>query len=259
MFISWGDFMFIDTHCHLSKEDYDDIDLVLFENAANGVDKIIISGCTKETLLESLEFSECYSTVFVTLGYHPSEASIITKEDLKFLEEIIHHDKVVGIGEIGLDYHYGKEDKEKQKNLFREQMRIALKNNLPVVIHSRDATQDTIEILKEFPGVVGDIHCFSGSVETARIYISMGYKIGIGGVLTFKNSNLSQVVEKIGLKNILLETDAPYLAPEPFRGKKNSSKYISYIAKKLSEIFDVSLNEVGKITVDNTIQLFDLK
>ncbi len=259
MFISWGDFMFIDTHCHLSKEDYDDIDLVLFENAANGVDKIIISGCTKETLLESLEFSECYSTVFVTLGYHPSEASIITKEDLKFLEEIIHHDKVVGIGEIGLDYHYGKEDKEKQKNLFREQMRIALKNNLPVVIHSRDATQDTIEILKEFPGVVGDIHCFSGSVETARIYISMGYKIGIGGVLTFKNSNLSQVVEKIGLKNILLETDAPYLAPEPFRGKKNSSKYISYIAKKLSEIFDVSLNEVGKITVDNAIQLFDLK
>lgn len=259
MFISWGDFMFIDTHCHLSKEDYDDIDLVLFENAANGVDKIIISGCTKETLLESLEFSECYSTVFVTLGYHPSEASIITKEDLKFLEEIIHHDKVVGIGEIGLDYHYGKEDKEKQKTLFREQMRIALKNNLPVVIHSRDATQDTIEILKEFPGVVGDIHCFSGSVETARIYISMGYKIGIGGVLTFKNSNLSQVVEKIGLKNILLETDAPYLAPEPFRGKKNSSKYISYIAKKLSEIFDVSLNEVGKITVDNTIQLFDLK
>jgi len=259
MFISWGDFMFIDTHCHLSKEDYDDIDLVLFENAANGVDKIIISGCTKKTLLESLEFSERYSTVFVTLGYHPSEASIITKEDLKFLEEIIHHDKVVGIGEIGLDYHYGKEDKEKQKNLFREQMRIALKNNLPVVIHSRDATQDTIEILKEFPGVVGDIHCFSGSVETARIYISMGYKIGIGGVLTFKNSNLSQVVEKIGLKNILLETDAPYLAPEPFRGKKNSSKYISYIAKKLSEIFDISLDEVGKITVDNTIQLFDLK
>ena len=138
-------------------------------------------------------------------------------------------------------------------------MEMALRNKLPVVIHSRDATQDTIEILKEFPEVVGDIHCFSGSVETALIYISMGYKIGIGGVLTFKNSNLPTIVKKIGLENILLETDAPYLTPEPFRGKKNSSKYIPIIAKKLADIFQISLDEVGKTTSFNSIHLFDLR
>ena len=251
--------MFIDTHCHLSKDDYDDIGLVLSENADSGVDRIVISGCTKETIMESLDFSRIYPNVFVTIGYHPSEASIITDDDLKKLEEDIHNDKVVGIGEIGLDYHYGKEDIEKQKSLFRKQMAIALKNKLPVVIHSRDATYDTIEILKEFPDVVGDIHCFSGSIETAFIYISMGYKIGIGGVLTFKNSNLYKIVEKIGLENILLETDSPYLTPEPFRGKKNSSKYIPLIAKKMSEILSTSLEEVGKVTSSNAIDLFDLK
>ena len=148
---------------------------------------------------------------------------------------------------------------KEQKSLFRKQMEMALRNKLPVVIHSRDATQDTIEILKEFPEVVGEIHCFSGSVETALIYISMGYKIGIGGVLTFKNSNLPTIVKKIGLENILLETDAPYLTPEPFRGKKNSSKYIPIIAKKLADIFQISLDEVGKTTSFNSIHLFDLR
>ena len=251
--------MFIDTHCHLSSDDYDDIDLVLSENADNGIDKIIISGCTKESIVESLKLSKSYKNVFVTIGYHPSEASIVTDADLKKLEEDIHNSKVVGIGEIGLDYHYGKKNMKEQKSLFRKQMEMALRNKLPVVIHSRDATQDTIEILKEFPEVVGDIHCFSGSVETALIYISMGYKIGIGGVLTFKNSNLPTIVKKIGLENILLETDAPYLTPEPFRRKKNSSKYIPIIAKKLADIFQISLDEVGKTTSFNSIHLFDLR
>lgn len=250
--------MFIDTHCHLSKEDYDDIDAIVSENSKNGVDKIIISGCTRKTILESLALSKMYPNVFVTIGYHPSEATITSDDDLIFLEREIHNQKVVGIGEIGLDYHYGKENIEEQKTLFRKQMNIALKNNLPVVIHSRDATQDTIAILKEFPNVVGDIHCFSGSVETALIYISMGYKVGIGGVLTFKNSNLSNVVSKIGLENILLETDAPYLTPEPFRGKKNSSKYISFVAERIADILEIPIDEVGKITTDNACSLFDL-
>ena len=250
--------MFIDTHCHLSNEDYDDIDLVIKENRENSIDKIIISGCTRETIIESLELAKKYDDIFVTIGYHPSEVSITTDEDLKLLEEQIQYKKVVGIGEIGLDYHYGKEDILEQKELFIKQMRLAEKYNLPVVIHSRDATDDTINILKMFPKVRGDIHCFSGSLEVAKIYISMGYMLGIGGVLTFKNSNLYKVIQEIGLNNILLETDSPYLTPEPYRGKKNSSKYIPLIAKKISEILDVDISKVSCITLKNTCALFDL-
>ena len=252
--------MYIDTHCHLSIEDYDDIDLVIKENRKNKIDKIIISGCTEETIIESIDIANKYDDVFLTIGYHPSEAQITSDSDLNLLKNQIKScDKVVGIGEIGLDYHYGKEDIELQKELFRKQMKLAEELNLPVVIHSRDATEDTINILKEFPQVIGDIHCFSGSVETANIYIKMGYKIGIGGVVTFKNSNLYKVVESIGLDNIILETDAPYLAPVPVRGKKNSSKYVPYIAEKVSEILNCSLEEVAKITTANASTLFDLK
>ena len=252
--------MYIDTHCHLSKEDYDDIDLVIKENKEKNVNRIIISGCTKETIVESIALADKYQEVYLTIGYHPSEAKIITSKDLELLEDQIRsNSKVKGIGEIGLDYQYGKEDIELQKDLFRKQMKLAEKLNLPVVIHSRDATEDTISILKEFPQVIGDIHCFSGSVETAKIYVSMGYKIGIGGVVTFKNSNLYKVIEAIGIENIVLETDAPYLAPVPVRGKKNSSKYIPYIADKLSEILNIPVEKIAEITTNNAVTLFDLK
>ena len=251
--------MYIDTHCHLSVEDYDDIDLILKENKEALVNTIIISGCTKDSISEALELSKKYREVFVTIGFHPSEADIITDKDLEKLEqELIGNQKIVGVGEIGLDYHYGKENIDMQKSLFRKQLRIAEKLKLPVVIHSRDATRDTINILKEFPCVFGDIHCFSGSVETAREYISMGYKLGIGGVVTFKNSNLYKVVEDIGLAGILLETDSPYLTPHPYRGLQNSSKYIPIIAKKIAEILNISVEEVAKITTDNAMSLFDL-
>lgn len=251
--------MYIDTHCHLSVEDYDDIDLILKENKEALVNTIIISGCTKDSISEALELSKKYREVFVTIGFHPSEADIITDKDLEKLEqELIGNQKIVGVGEIGLDYHYGKENIDMQKSLFRKQLKIAEKLKLPVVIHSRDATLDTINILKEFPYVFGDIHCFSGSVETAREYISMGYKLGIGGVVTFKNSNLYKVVEDIGLAGILLETDSPYLTPHPYRGLQNSSKYIPIIAKKVAEILNISVEEVAKITTDNAMSLFDL-
>ena len=251
--------MYIDTHCHLSCEDYDDIQLVIEENRNNLIDKIIVSGCTKDSIEEAIDISNKYDDVYLTIGYHPSEVNSITDNDLILLKKLIlDNKKIVGIGEIGLDYHYGKEDIDKQKDLFRKQLLLAKQLNLPVVIHTRDATKDTLDILKEFPEVYGDIHCFSGSIETAFEYINMGYKLGIGGVVTFKNSNLFKVVEVVGVNNILLETDAPYLTPEPFRGQKNSSKYIPYIAKKIAKILKISEEEVANITSLNATKLFDL-
>lgn len=251
--------MFIDTHCHLSTDDYEDIDLVINDNLAAGVCKIIVSGCSKKDIDEVVELSSMYDSIYITLGFHPSEVSNIDDSDLERLEFILKSTKkVVGVGEIGLDYYYGKEDIELQKTLFKKQLEIAQRLKLPVVIHSRDAVKDTIDILKEYD-VTGVIHCFSGSLETARTYISMGYKLGIGGVVTFKNSNLYKVVEQIDLSDILLETDSPYLTPEPFRGTKNSSKYIPLIAEKIANIKNIDLSLVESVTSDNANKVFDLK
>lgn len=250
--------MYIDTHCHLSSQDYSDILAVIEDNKKAGVDKMILSGCTRESILESLELVEQYPDLYVTIGYHPSEADITTEDDLLLLEKQLQNPKVVGIGEIGLDYHYGKENIMLQKNLFYQQMKLASRYHMPVVIHSRDATEDTISILKEFSDVIGDIHCFSGSLETAKIYLSMGYYLGIGGVVTFKNSKLGDVVSKIGLHSLLLETDSPYLTPEPYRGGQNSSKYLPYVASKIAELLGVSVEEVASQTLQNTEALFDL-
>ena len=250
--------MFIDTHCHMSLEYYDDIDQIISDNKEAGIDKIIISGCEEKEIISSIDYINKYEDVYATIGYHPSEASKVDFSNIKELEKRIKNNKkIIGIGEIGLDYHYGKEDIELQKKLFEYQLQLAEKLDLPVVIHSRDAVNDTIEILKKH-SVKGIIHCFSGSIETAKIYISMGFKLGIGGVLTFKNSKLYQVIDNISMSDIVLETDSPYLTPEPFRGKKNSSKYIPLIAEKIAQIKNISIEEVSKYTLENTYNLFDL-
>ena len=249
--------MYIDTHCHISGEYYDDIDLLVSENLINKVGKVIVCGCDKESIEESLKLVEKYDELYLTIGYHPEFAGRITDNDLVKLKEQLKSNKIVGIGEIGLDYHYVQDNKELQKELFEKQLKMAEELNLPIVVHSRDATKDTIDILKKY-NLKGVIHCFSGSVESAQIYVSMGYKIGIGGVVTFKNSNLYRVVENVGIDNIVLETDAPYLAPVPFRGQKNSSKYIPYIAEKVAEILVIDKEKVAEITSNNAIELFDL-
>lgn len=249
--------MFIDTHCHLSKEDYDDIDLVIKENREAGVSKIIVSGCSKEWIDESLDLSKKYEDVYVTLGYHPSEVDYVNDQLLEELRSCLNNNKVVGLGEIGLDYYYGKDNKKEQIDLFEKQLKIAEEMGLVVVIHSRDATEDTINCLKKY-NVKGVIHCFSGSVESAKIYVKMGYKLGIGGVVTFKNSKLSEVVKEVGLENIVLETDSPYLAPTPFRGQKNSSKYIPLIAEYIANIMNTTIQNVADITTNNASNLFDL-
>lgn len=250
--------MFIDTHCHLSSDYYDEIDKVILENRANGIRNIIISACDKESIPEAIEIVNKYDDVFLTVGYHPDTVDNIVEKDISYLKKIVKdNNKIVGIGEIGLDYYYVQDNKDRQINLFEKQLKLAEELNLPVVIHSREATKDTIDTLKKY-NLKGVIHCFSGSVESANIYIKMGYKIGIGGVVTFKNSNLFKVVESIGIENIVLETDSPYLAPVPFRGKQNSSKYIPYIAEKIAEIINIDVENVGQVTTRNAIELFDL-
>lgn len=248
--------MYIDTHCHLSIEDYNDIDKVIEENKDALVEKIVVSGCSRESIEEVMDLKDKYDMVYVTIGYHPEYADTVTESDLDYLKSLLGEKKVVGIGEIGLDYHYTKENKDKQIWLFEEQLKIADAFNLPVVIHSRDATMDTINTLKKYK-VKGIIHCFSGSLETANIYISMGFLLGIGGVVTFKNSKLKDVVKEVSLESIVLETDSPYLAPVPFRGKINSSKYLEFIANFIADIKNISVDELAEITSRNASSLFD--
>ena len=249
--------MFVDTHCHLSYDDYNDIDLIINDNRKANVNKIIISGCSNDWIDESLTFADKYEDVYVTLGYHPSEVDTVTDVMLDDLKLKLMHDKVVGLGEIGLDYYYGKETKEQQIKLFEKQLKIAEDMHLTVVIHSRDATEDTINCLKKYK-VKGVIHCFTGSLEIAKLYVSMGFKIGIGGVITFKNSKLYEVVKNIGLENIVLETDAPYLTPVPYRGQQNSSKNIPIIAEYIADLLELNVKTVADITTKNAFDLFDL-
>lgn len=248
--------MYIDTHCHLSREDYDDIDKVIEENKNANVDKIVVSGCSRESIEEVMDLKDRYDMVYVTIGYHPEYADTVSQSDLDYLKSLLGEKKIIGIGEIGLDYHYTKDTKDKQIWLFEEQLKIAEEFNLPVVIHSRDATMDTINTLKKYK-VKGIIHCFSGSLETANIYISMGFLLGIGGVVTFKNSKLKDVVKELSLESIVLETDSPYLTPVPFRGKINSSKYLEFIANFIADIKNISVDELAEITSRNASSLFD--
>jgi len=207
--------------------------------------------------LEVLELVSKYDIVYGALGFHPTELDNFNDSELLWLEEHINDEKIVAIGEIGLDYHYDNTDKNKQKIVFRKQLEIAKKYNKPVIIHSRDASQDTLDILKEY-NLKGSLHCFSGSLEMAREYIKLGYLIGVGGVVTFKNAkNIVNVIENIDLEYILLETDSPYLTPEPYRKYKNDSSYIPVIASKIAEIKDVDISVIEKTTNDNAMRLFD--
>lgn len=250
--------MFIDTHCHISKDDYEDVEKVIKKAKENNVGMLLLCGCDKKGIKEAIEIAKSHDNIYLEIGYHPSETNTTTDEDLEDLKKLAQNPKVVAIGEIGLDYHWEKENKEEQKKLFRKQINIAKELKLPIVIHTRDAFQDTYDILKE-ENHYGDIHCFSGNKENAKMYISLGYYLGIGGVLTFKNTNLTETLKDVPLERILLETDCPYLTPEPYRKEKNEPMYIPVIAKKISEVLDKDINEVEKTIYNNTITLFKLK
>lgn len=249
--------MFTDTHCHLYKEYFEDLDEVIKKINDNNVNRIINNGCDRKSNEEVLELLGKYDCMYGSLGIHPESADTYTEDDLHFIEEHINDLKVVAIGEIGLDYYWTKDNKEKQKELFEYQLKLAERVNKPVIIHSREATQDTIDILKKY-NVRGTIHSFSGSYETACIYIKMGFLLGINGVITFKNCNLKDVVSKLDLTNILLETDSPYLTPVPYRGKRNDSSHIIDIAKFICELKGCSMEELAKETNGNISRCFDI-
>lgn len=247
--------MFTDSHCHLFSECFDNIDEVIKNALENNVNKYISAADSVSTCYEMIELSKKYEGVYVALGIHPENCF----DDMNEFENIlnIHHDdeKIVAIGEIGLDYYYGKENKAKQIEIFEYQLKLAEKYNLPVIVHSREATLDTINSLKKFK-VKGVIHCFGGSIETAKEYIKMGFYIGVGGVMTFKNSKIDEVIKDIPLDRIILETDSPYLTPEPFRKYKNEPMYIKTIAEYLANLKSVSLQEIADITENNIKSLF---
>ncbi len=250
--------MYIDTHLHISDAEGINPDIYVENAKQAGVEYLVASFCEKNSIELSTYFGDKYNNLYSSVGYHPDEANDIKEEDLEKLELIIKNKKkIVAVGEIGLDYYWHKDNKEKQKELFHKQLSLAIKYNLPVVIHSRDSIGDVYEILKEYP-LKGIIHCFSGSLEMAREFIKLGYLLGIGGVVTFKNSKLDKVIEQIPLESIVLETDSPYLSPEPNRGKVNQSSNIPYIALKIAKIKNIPISKVQETTTENASRIFDL-
>lgn len=248
--------MFTDTHCHILKEYYENIEEIIDRAKKNGIMKMIVNGIDRKSNEEVLELQKKYDCIYAAIGFHPENISDFQENDLQQIENNIS--SIVAIGEIGLDYHYEPCDKEAQQNLFESQLQLAEKYHKPVIIHSRDATQDTINILKRHPKVTGCLHCFSGSLETAKIYVSMGFKLGFGGVITFKNAKLKEIIKAVPLDTLLLETDSPYLSPEPKRGTKNEPANIRHIANFIADELKLDIRELSEVTEANVKALFDI-
>lgn len=254
--------MIFDTHAHYDDSQFDnDRDELLASMPKLGVDTIVNVSSTLESCEKCVELARKYPYVYAAVGIHPDEVGSLNEETFAWMERLLDNEKVVAVGEIGLDYYWDNESHEVQKKWFVRQLELARRQTLPVIIHSREAAADTMEIMKAHAqGLDGVIHCYSYSKEQAEEYIKMGFYIGIGGVLTFKNAKkLKEVAEVVPLEQIVLETDCPYLAPEPFRGKRNQSSYIRYVAEKLAEIKGITAEEVIAVTEENAKKMYRLK
>lgn len=248
--------MLIDTHCHLFNEYYDDIDEIIKRAIDVGVGFIIVNGVDRKSNEEVLRLVRKYDIVYGALGIQPEEVENVVEEDLIFIEKHIEDEKILAVGEIGLDYHYDC-NKEKQRIIFKKQLDIATKYDKPVIIHSRDCIQETYNILKEY-NLKGILHCYSGSVEMAREFVKLGFMIGVGGIVTFKNAiKLVEVVKAIDVKNIVVETDSPYLSPEPYRGRVNEPRNVDVIYQKICDIKGFNYKDLCNIVSSNIFGLFD--
>lgn len=253
----------IDTHCHIDDPQYaEGLEAFLVEQREDGVQAILVPGVDSASVKDVLNVCDRFPKyLFPALGLHPENVKEDWEKQLRVLKEAVDHrmssaNTLIAIGEIGLDYHWDVSFKKQQHEALREQMRWAEQWKLPVMIHSRDATEDTLTILREFPSVKGVMHCFSGSHEVAEAIVKMGYYLGIGGVLTFKNCKLAEHLVGIPLERLVLETDAPYMAPVPYRGKRNESRWMRYVAERLAQVYDCSIEQVNKITTANAKALF---
>jgi TatD DNase family protein len=255
--------MLTDTHTHLNAAQFDeDRDEVIQRALDAGVTRIVNVGFNRETIPTSIELAERYDFIYSTVGWHPQDAIDMRPGDLEWIEELCKHEKVVAIGEIGLDYYWDTSPKDVQHTVFREQIRLARKLGMPIVIHNRDAHHDILEILKEEKAaeVGGIMHCFSGSWETAKQCLDMNFYISFGGPVTFKNAKQpKEVLARVPLDKLLIETDAPYLTPHPYRGKRNETSYVRLVAETAAEILGISLEELANVTTQNAVRLLQLK
>ncbi|WP_025116345.1 TatD family hydrolase [Lysinibacillus fusiformis] len=254
--------MFIDTHVHLNADQYEeDLQDVINRALEAKVEKMVVIGFDRKTIERTMELIEQYDFVYGVIGWHPVDAIDCTQEDLEWIEELAAHPKIVGIGETGLDYYWYKSPKDVQQALFRKQIQLAQKINLPIIIHNRDATGDVVNILREenAASVGGVMHCFSGSVETARECIAMNFMISLGGPVTFKNARLpKEVATEIPLEHLMIETDAPYLAPHPYRGKRNEPAFVPLVAEEIARLKGLTIEEIAQATTDNAKIFFGI-
>lgn len=255
--------MIFDTHAHYDDKAFDeDREELLSSLAKKDIGYVVNVGASLRGARESIALSSRYSSVYAAAGIHPDEVGCMNDEVMEELRTMCRLEKTVAVGEIGLDYHWNVESKEVQKHWFSEQLKLAKEVDLPINVHSRDAAQDTFDMIKaEHAGSTGGIiHCFSGSLEMAREYVNMGYHLGIGGVVTFKNGKtLKQIVKEIPIEHLVTETDCPYLAPEPFRGKRNDSSYIRYVIKTIAELKELPVEETEAVLFENAKRVYHLK
>lgn len=254
--------MIFESHAHYDDEAFDeDREELLRALEEHGIGTVVNVGASLQSCRTTLALMEQYPFMYGAIGVHPSETVELTQESLAWMEQSCSHPKVVAVGEIGLDYHWEEPEPSIQKLWFREQIRMAKKVGLPLIIHSREAAKDTLDLMREEEAAKcgGVIHCFSYTKETAREYLDMGFYFGIGGVITFKNAKkLREAVEYIPLDRLLLETDSPYLAPEPYRGQRNSSLNLPYVAEAIAAIKGVSAEEIEAVTEHNARKLFQI-
>lgn len=255
--------MLFDTHVHLNAKQFaDDREETISRAFAAGVEYMAVVGFDRETIPLALEIAEQYDSIYAVVGWHPVQAIYMTDEDLLWIEELISHPKVVAIGEMGLDYHWDKSPVDVQKEVFRKQIQLAKKVKMPIVIHNRNATKDVIKILQEENAaeVGGIMHCYSDSVEHVQACLDMNFYIALGGPVTFKNASLpKEVATHVPLDRLLIETDAPYLAPHPYRGKRNEPAYVKLIAEKIAKLRGISFGELSKATTKNAFSLFNIE
>lgn len=250
--------MLIDSHCHVLSSEYDNVDEIIKDSINSGVEKIIVNGYDLKTSKEAVELANKYDHVYAAVGIGPSNVTDVNDETYDIISKLAKESKVVAIGEVGLDYYWTTENKEKQLKVFKTMLKIAKTNNLPVIVHCRKSFLDTYNLLKE-SDLTGIIHCYSGSVDMAKRFIKLGFLLGIGGVITFKNAkSLKDVVKAIDINNFSLETDSPYLSPEPYRGKPNAPKNVKLVATEIANIKQVNLDEVIRVTGRSVCSKFDL-